>query len=197
MQRAEVNVRSSVIWIEFQYLLIHFDRLGLMIGIFFERDTTCEQLGGIGRGRVRIARNRRAADDPLSRRKIKHELAGNRLQHFALMAKRNAVSSGESSSFEERVLHASHLFQHGLKRLPDHGWTNLAGAQIAYFFDLQEFEKRIVFSGGDQSSFLPGCQLTRRHPENTKQIGLTVSIHDWNRMLTLLSEKLLSVASSN
>jgi len=105
------------------------------------------------------------------------------------------VPSGESSRFKQRVLHPGNLFQHGLKRLPYHRRTHLAGAQVAYFLDLQEFKKRIVLGGGDQSGFFPGCQLTGRDPENAKQIGLTVSIHDWNQVLSVLSEKLLPVAS--
>jgi len=36
---------SSVIGIEFQYLLVHLNRLRLIIGILFERDATREQLG--------------------------------------------------------------------------------------------------------------------------------------------------------
>jgi len=30
---------------------------------------------------------------------------------------------------------------HGLKRLPDHGWANALGAEVAHFLDLHEIEE--------------------------------------------------------
>jgi hypothetical protein len=57
------------------------------------------------------------------------------------VAKRDPVPSGECPGLEQRVLHPRNLLQHGFERLPDHGGTHLAGAQITHFLDLQEFEK--------------------------------------------------------
>ena len=84
----------------------------------------------------------------------------------------------EGPGFEQRIFHPGNLLQHGFKRLPDHRGTHLAGAQITHFLDLQEFEERIALGSGHQSGLFPGCQLTRRDPQDAKQIGLSVSIHD-------------------
>jgi len=38
-------------------------------------------------------------------------------------------------------------FWHGLKRLPDHGWANALGAEVAHFLDLHEIEEGIILGG--------------------------------------------------
>jgi hypothetical protein len=88
------------------------------------------------------------------------------------------------------------MLQHGFERLPDHRGAHFARAQIAHFLDLQEFKERIALGSSHQSGFFPGCQLTGRDPQDAEQIGLSVSIHDWYWVLTVLSEKLLPVGKA-
>src|SRR6516164_4113174 len=104
------------------------------------------------------------------------------------MAEGDAVSGRKSSGFEERIFHARHLLLHGLQGLPDHGRTDLFRAQVTDFLDLQKIEERIALSGGNQSGLFPTCQLTRREPQNAKQIRSTVSVHGYLLLLRSLSE---------
>ena len=88
-----------------------------------------------------------------------------------------AAPAGERACFEQRILHARHLLQHGIERLANHRRAYFFRAQVAYFLDLQEIEKRIILGGGNQSGFFPTRQLTRREPQNAKQVRSTISVH--------------------
>ena len=106
----------------------------------------------------------------------RHE-PGNRLDDFALMAKGDAVAGGESASFEQRVFHPGDLLLHCFKRLADYRRPHFSCAEITNFFYLQEIEKGIALSSGDQFGFFPSSQLARRDPKDAKQIRSTVSVH--------------------
>ena len=81
------------------------------------------------------------------------------------MTKRNPVTGGKRSRFEQRILHSRYLLLHGFERLTDHRGTHFAGTQVTHFLDLQEIEKRIGLGRGYQSGLFPSCQLTRREPQ--------------------------------
>jgi hypothetical protein len=102
------------------------------------------------------------------------------------MPKSNPMSGKESTRLQERVLHPRHLLLHRLQGLADRGWAHLLGAQVAYFLDLQEIKKRITLSGGYQFGFFPTRQLTRREPQDAKQVRSTISVHGYMGVATFI-----------
>ena len=99
MQRTQVDMRSGVIGIDFEHLLVHFDGLRLMVGVFLQRDAARKQLSRVGRRRFRATRYGSTGHEPLSGSEVKHELAGDGFDHFALVTEGDAVSGGEGASF--------------------------------------------------------------------------------------------------
>ncbi len=93
------------------------------------------------------------------------------------MAERDAASALIGAGFEQWIRHARNLLLHGLKRLPDHGWANALGAEVAHFLDLHEIEEGIILGGRHQSRLLPGLKLARNEPEDAQQICAAVAIH--------------------
>jgi len=113
-------------------------------GIFFEGYASGEQLSRIIRRAVVRVRNgcaldyRHAGDDFFFGRKVEHELAGNRLQKFAVVTKCYPVPSrGECAGFEQRVLHAAGALLHGGKRLANLYRAEAASTEITHFLHLQ------------------------------------------------------------
>src|SRR5215475_1823062 len=109
------------------------------------------------------------------------------------MPERNAVPAGERPRLEQWILHACHLLLHRFKGLANHRRPHLLGTQVTDFFDLQEVEKRVILSGGYQSGFFPTCQLTRREPQDPKQVRSTISVHGCLELLLPLSGSPLCV----
>ena len=185
-----------MIGIELQHPVVSPNRKRVLAGIILQRNPTGKELSHIGhRGFGLHNRYLRTAYHALLRGKVEHELPGDRFDQLALMPKSNPMmASGERSRFEQWILHARHLLLHGLKRLPDHGRADLSGAQIAYFFYLQQVEEGIAPSGGYQSGFFPSCQLARGEPQDANQIRSIVSVHVCKGTLLPLSEKLTNAA---
>src|SRR2546428_1243590 len=179
VKRAQVDVSGGVIGIKLQHALVGLNRKGMLAGIFLQSDPTGKQFSNIsGRGFGFYNRDLRAAYYTLLGGKVEHELAGNGLNQLALMAESDPMMARRKCSrFEQRILHASYLFLHGLERLTNHRRTHFARAQIAYFLNLQPIKKGIALGGGYQSGLFPSCQLTRREPQNANQIRSIVSIH--------------------
>ena len=93
------------------------------------------------------------------------------------MPKGNPVSGEERARFQQRIFHTRYLLLHRLQGLADDGRAHFLGAQVANFLYLQEIEERITLGGGYQFGLFPTCQLTRREPQNSKQVRSTVSVH--------------------
>jgi len=69
-------------------------------------------------------------------------------------------------------------------------WRITAGAlcahTVTHFFDLQKVEEGVCLSGGNQSGLFPTRQLTRREPQDAKQIFSPVSVHGYYTVLLSL-----------
>jgi hypothetical protein len=141
-------------------------------------DPTRKQIDHVGDDQFRASAPRTSHDFRFFGGKVEHELPGNRLQQPSLMPERYPVSTQVGTRFEQRILHPRHLFQHGIQRPPDHRRTNPLAAQVTYFFDLQQIEKRVVLTRFDQPGLLPSLQLTRSNPQNAQQIDATVPVHN-------------------
>ncbi len=162
------------------------DGLGVGIRIFLLRDAAREQRGDVWFFGFRPERYHGSTSNHLLLgRKVENELAGDGLEQFAIVPEGDPVPVGEGGGFEQGIVHAGDLLLHGLQRLANDGRAHFLGTQVADFFDLQEVKKRVVLSGGHQSSFFPTGQLTRREPQNAKQVGSTVSVHGCMQVLLL------------
>jgi hypothetical protein len=165
-------------WLALDDLEIGSDRLGVGLWIFFERDSARKQVSYISRPGVGAnGCDRNMRNDLLLGREVKNELPGDGLKQPAFVAEGDAVPGGEGARLKQRIFHAGNLLLHSLQGLPNDRGTDFSSAQVADFFDLQEIEKGIILGGGNQSGFFPTRQLTRREPQNAKQVRSTVSVH--------------------
>ena len=159
IKRAQVDVRGGVRGLQLQCLLVAGDGFQLGARIFFEGNSLSEQLDRSFGGADSAQLGRRLRRHNSARQEVHDELAAHGLHGAALMAEGYPGAEPKSSGFEQRILHARHLLQHGLQRLADDGGTHPLGAQVAHFFELQEIKERIRGRLGYQPSLLPARQL--------------------------------------
>ena len=142
VERAEVDMRGSVLRLKFDYPKIDGDGFIVGVGMLLQRHSAGEQIGS----RVDahdwsdFGRNHRA-----HRLKLHHKLASYRFDGVSFMTERDPVTYAEHAGFQERVFHAGNLLTHRHQRLANHSGTHALGAQITNLFELNQVEEREVF----------------------------------------------------
>jgi hypothetical protein len=107
------------------------------------------------------------------------------------MAEAHAMAAGiECAGLEQRILHTRGLLLHRYQRLSNLHWAHMPSAQVADLLYLEEIEKGVALSGGQQPSPLPGCQLPGANPQNSNEVFSTISIHVCNGATRIIGSQL-------
>src|ERR1700716_800721 len=137
MNRAEIDMRGRVVRVQLQYSLISRDRLGLRIGILFERDALSENPRDIDGDRSRLDQRPGGTSHYfIGGGEVEHELTSDGFNQSAFVAKSDAMAGAEGASLKQWILHSRHLLLHSIERPPDDSRSHLASAQVTNFLDL-------------------------------------------------------------